>query len=551
MESLASAADRQRARVAEIFQTTGLGNGPSPGTTNTTNDYEDRKIGAEDLLEAVQQDIAMVADEARDSSKKTAEKFDEIEEIVNLERERALNEIDQRLWKQLDPLEAKKQRLDSLLNRQATVVEIATRLLSPTDSTVAEGILQVADILADNLLQVATGLQAERDLALPSLVIVESAPLDEIRNILQRTTRVRDVVRVDISKSALNPQQPDLFAGCAGRVVVNLADSCGKRIPSDQPSPNIFACVVSRDGSRQAAQVSSGESTSSKLVIPVSLTKAGEHTLELTFNGASCRLILPVLPGVYFDPQKCHEKIKLSDNNCRATVVEDKESYFNVLATDGYTSGCHEWSIRMITGSVAIAGVTSVPPGGDYSSSVPFFSGMELYQFGWYCDGSAFVGCGGAMDGTSVGKPAKMKAFLEGDELSFILDCNAHSLHCANRRTKEARKITNICCTEPLYPAVCFDAGENSVEIRSSYPWLLESSPGDEYFSRAYYFHENVSAVHSIAKPAFSSFVSIYIIILHASLGSISQFIVWTRFRNFNIIILITKAKSQWHVDIT
>ena len=121
MESLASAADRQRAKVAEIFQATGLGNGPIPGTTNTTNDYEDRKIGAEDLLEEVQKDIAMVADEARDSSKKTAETFDEIKEIVNLERERALNEIDQRLWKQLDPLEAKKQRLDSLLNRQATV----------------------------------------------------------------------------------------------------------------------------------------------------------------------------------------------------------------------------------------------------------------------------------------------------------------------------------------------------------------------------------------------------------------------------------------------
>ena len=472
VESLASAADKQRARVAKIFQTTGLGNGRSPGVLNITHAYENYRMGAEDLLEEVQKNIAIATNEAGAASKTTAERFNEIDKIVKRERERAQNEIDHRLWKQLDPLEAKKQRLESLLQRQATVVEVTTNLLSP--NSVNEGVLQVADTVADNLLHVATGLQAEREVALPSLVIVESAPLDEIRNVLQRTARVRDGVRVDISKSSLDPQQPNLYAGCAGRVVVNLADSRGKRIPSDQPIPDILAFVIFQDGSRQAAKVSAAESASSKLVIPVSHTKAGNHTLVLTYNGVSCRLTLPVFPGVHsgvsFDPRKCHEKIKLSDNNCRSTVVEDKEPYFNVLATDGYTSGCHEWSIRVVTGSVAIAGVTSVPPGGDYSSSVPFFSGPEQYQCGWYCGGSAFVVRGGEMDEANVGEPTKMRKIQEGDELLFLLDCNAQSLQCVNQRTKEARKIMNINCPKPLYPAVCFDAGENSVDIRNSYP---------------------------------------------------------------------------------
>ena len=69
----------------------------------------------------------MVTEKASTASKTATERFDKIEKMVKQQRERILNDIDHRLWMQLDPLEAKKSRLEYLLQRQAAFVEVGIR----------------------------------------------------------------------------------------------------------------------------------------------------------------------------------------------------------------------------------------------------------------------------------------------------------------------------------------------------------------------------------------------------------------------------------------
>ena len=94
-------------------------------------------------------------------------------------RERILTDIDHHLWAQLDPLEAGKNRLESLFQRQAAVVKVTTRLSSP--SVCPEGVLQVADTVIENALSIAQDLQAEQATESPFLLFIEPAALDGIQ----------------------------------------------------------------------------------------------------------------------------------------------------------------------------------------------------------------------------------------------------------------------------------------------------------------------------------------------------------------------------------
>ena len=287
MESLASAADKQRAVVTEVLKETSLGlNAPRAAAVNN--------------MEAIENNITMVTEEARAASQTTTERFDEIEKIVKRERERALSEIDQRLWKQLDPMEPKKQRLDSLLNRQATVLEVATRVTSPASSDV--GVLQVTGSVVDNLLEVSKGLRAEGGVDPPSFLFVKPATLDGINDLLQQTVQIYDGVRMDLSKSTLNVPGQRLRVGLEERVVVRLADSTGRVIPRDQPVPDVKAEVILPSGARQPVNITSLRSNSSKLVIPICAAEPGYLTLELASHGTSCEFRIEVKEELSFDP---------------------------------------------------------------------------------------------------------------------------------------------------------------------------------------------------------------------------------------------------------
>ena len=537
MESLASAAAKQRSRVAEVFQAAGLATTTnitaavpsamtitdpahttmtnsaasatagisstiatnsttptaetSPMTTasaldtatdsNVANVVNKETIPTGELLAAIDRSIAMVTEEAGTASKTATEKFDKIEKMVKQQRERILTDIDHRLWAQLDPLEAKKSRLESLLQRQAAVVEVATRLSSP--SVCPEGVLQVADTVIENVLSIALGLQAEQSTKSPSLLFLEPATLDGIQSHLEQAVRVCDGVRLDISKSTVQVPYQKLQVGREGRVVVKLADVNGREILKNQPIPDITSAVILQSGARHAVQVSSSESDSSKLVISFSPAERGTITLELSSDGMSFQSTIPVSPSIFFDPGKCHQDIVLSNNNQVVTrgAGTGTPYYCNVLAADGYITGRHEWAVRVIKGTIgegfAAVGVASAPSDGNYTSDKAFFGKKATEWRTWNAHGLAFK-CQPTDPLYTRDESATMQKVLDGDVLEFTLNCDAGSLQCLNQRTQEVKEMTGIDCSQHLYPAVSLSRIGQSVEILLC-PWTLSNpSPG-------------------------------------------------------------------------
>ena len=526
MESLASAAAKQRSRVAEVFQAAGLATAvnittvvplatatvmtitgttlatvtnstasatagissttatnsttptamTSPMTTasslvtapvsNVANVVNKETIPTGELLAAIDRSIAMVTEEACTASKTATEKFDKIEKMVKQQRERILNNIDHRLWAQLDPLEAKKNRLESLLQRKAAVVKVATRLSSP--SVCPEGVLQVADTVIENALRIAQDLQAEQTTESLSLLFVEPATLDGIQSHLKQVVRVCDGVRMDISKSSVELPDPQLQVGREGRVVVKLADVYGREILKNQPIPDITSAVILPSGTRQAVQVSSPDSDSSKLVIPISAAEPGTITLELSSHGVSFRSRIPVSPFIFFDPRKCHQAIVLSNNNRIAIRGPGDACNCTAFASNGYVAGCHEWSVRVIESIIdgygVVVGVTTVPSDGNYNSTLPCFGGKATGEKTWNAHGLANK-YQPTFPFFTRDESADMQKVRDGDVLVFTLDCDARTLQCLNQRTQEAKMFTEIDCSQPLYPAVVLCKEGHSVEI--------------------------------------------------------------------------------------
>ena len=509
MESIASAAAKQRARVADVCLAAGFAklpgllgavgkassgqsetaittattlstHSPTTGTATVTTRIPDGRISADiddvaneemmapdKLLAAIEMHIAMVTEEACVASKMATERFDMIEESVKRQRERILHAIDHRLWTQLETLEGKKRRLESLLQRQATVVDVITRLFSP--AVCSESVLQMVDTVLENVLSVYKDLQAEQTLVSPEFVFVEPTPLDDFQDQLQHVVRLADGVRMDISKATVQctVQCQEVQAGHQGCILVKLCDSDGCRMPSDQPVPDISLVLILPSGSKQAIQVSNVETNSSQLVIPISAVGSGDVQLELSYHGTSFRSTIRTYSGVFFDPHKCHKGIILSDNNRIATRGPCADAPINVLATVGYTSGRHRWSVRVLRSIAAsmavIFGVTSSRSDGHYSGDEGFFVENISCRAGWNAYGSAHRSQ--PSDLFSRDDSSRMKRVLDGDILAFTLDCDAHTLQCLNQRTAEAKEITGIDCSNPLYPAVCMLHEGLSVEI--------------------------------------------------------------------------------------
>ena len=484
MESLASAADRQRSLLAEVYNTAYLGPNASAAAAATaaaavaaaavaTNNTDDNHGGlsatAEELLKAVKNDIIMVNKEAYVASMMATKTFDKIEEMVKLERERILHEIDHRLWMQLDPLEAKKQRLDSLFHRQTTAVELATLLTSSAISH--EGVLQICGTVVENLLVISKDLQAERNSVRPCYMFTREAPSNNLRDCLQ-VVEIGDGKRMDIFRSVLEAPREELVVGHEGYIVMKLADDEGQSMPSDQPLPEVSAAILLPSGKTQALHLCSDKSNSSTLVFPLSATEPGSMTMEVTYYGESYRSGIRVSAGVSFDPLKCHKDIVLSSYNRVATLNHGATA--NVLASEGYTDGRHEWSVKVIKGTVnghgLAAGVTSKPSHGNYSSTDGFFGRKATGQCFWNTHGTAYQFQPHAAAQQNCAKSSRMGKVHDGDLLTFTLDCDVHTLQCVNKRTSEAKTMTGIDCTQPLYPDVSMIEPGQRVEICGKSP---------------------------------------------------------------------------------
>ena len=494
MENLADAADKQRTRVAEVFKASGFGChvcvpdtkgrnsdadnstvvtvvDANTATTSRPNDDLDRLMSAEHLLKLVGQHIAMVTDDACTASKTVTERFHKIEEMMKRQRDKLLNDIDHLLWTQLDLLEAKKKRLESLLHRQNASDNVVTHLISPT--ICPEVLLNMAERVVENILNVSKDLEVEQNIVHPSLVFVDPGIVDDIEEIVQEVAHIREGVRPDISKSVLEVKRGVLKVG-RGRVVVKLFDYTGQRIPIDQAIPDISSTVILPSGASKKVAVDSEESDSSALVIPISSPTTGKLILEISHRGLVSRSIITVsAPGMSFDPQKCQECITLSDNKKVATMGGGTRTREipSVIATDGFDSGHHEWSVRVIKGNIegkhVALGLVRTRSGGNFNTDHHLLAEKPTLYGNWGITGDAqhmrniwdnyrpyYFKCG-----------SDMEVVRDGDILEFTLDCHSQTLRCVNQRTKQANAIYYINFTQPLHPAVQFTVEGQSVEF--------------------------------------------------------------------------------------
>ena len=164
-----------------------------------------------------------------------------------------------------------------------------------------------------------------------------------------------------------------------------------------------------------------------------------------------------------FDKVKCSNRITLSNEGKRAT--HRGGTYANVTTTDGYTTGIHQWSmkIRKLSDSVWFAGVgvgagvSVLPRDGNYSTASIFYNKHCTYY--WWNNGNSHC----YNDGHD--KLGDMcSEWKVGDVITFTLDCEQRTLQILVSRTGKSATLNDLVVTSPLYPTVSLTYG-NEVEL--------------------------------------------------------------------------------------
>ena len=159
-----------------------------------------------------------------------------------------------------------------------------------------------------------------------------------------------------------------------------------------------------------------------------------------------------------FDQGKCSKNITLSNEGKRAT--NSGVTYANVTTTDGYTTGIHQWSmkIRKLPGFWCTgAGVSVLPRDGNYSTTSTFFWRHRAYY--WWCHGDSYHHNNGHRK-----QGEKCSEWKVGDVITFTLDCEQRTLQILVSGTGESATLNDLVVTSPLYPTVCMQH-DNEVEL--------------------------------------------------------------------------------------
>ena len=147
-----------------------------------------------------------------------------------------------------------------------------------------------------------------------------------------------------------------------------------------------------------------------------------------------------------FDQGKCSKNITLSNEGKRGTT--SVEALANVTTTDGYTTGIHQWSmkIRKLPSFWCIAaGVSVLPRDGDYSTTSKLFGQHHTYY--WCGDCTSFH--------SEIGRykrGEKCSKWKAGDVIAFTLDCEQRTLQILASRIGESATLNGLVVISPLYP---------------------------------------------------------------------------------------------------
>ena len=411
-----------------------------------------------------------IKQQARATSKAIARFHKESHQLLQVEKARQLENLDQDIKGQLTALRRKKEVLESLIQNQ---------VLTPTEGESPSRITEDCSARPSDL---PLGLaQVSQLSARASCPITNMEAFSEVVAGMKVDVLVQIQRQPNIAKCVLDVPKI-LKVGTEASAVLELrdADNTAMDITADSPLADLLVEVVSPDGSVISPSLSrqGAAESGAKFSVQLDTKGTGVYVLNLGLCGFVMRAEeYTVSRAMKFDPRKCPLGVSLSAFDSIATKDMPGTSSRSVSGSGGVltekyaarrleqhgavkwavtdqslTGGRHTWQITIIDG-LTFRGYTEEM----FDVGVVSDSSYSIY---WSRNGS--VTCNSPKSGTGR---RKMHRWHDRDVLEFALDCQASIFHCRNRRTGEESCIPDVDCSVALYPAVRMYVAGQKVEI--------------------------------------------------------------------------------------
>ena len=449
MQSLLSAAQKERSSVKILAESMSESSDATPTSPL-------KAISS--LIEAASQEMEEMREEASTASTVVTDTFDHIESVLQKKRQEVLQKIDKTHWHQLEVSESRQQGLYRLEETHATLVQLTESLtrgeMRETEVFRSAGMLKKGlGKMKSDLLTAQAPQSRTRITAMPS-----TANIRQIEDEIISMIRVTEASIIDVTKCVVTIPD-DIYACEEFSALITLP------IHTDTPTPVVTAtCIAPSARSSDAAITWTSatprtETAFSALIKPM---EEGAYTLEIRdsadrvksvkFTSAQSRIVA-------LDPQKCSHLVTVSNNNMTATHTGTEDCSVGVAAVHGYTTGQHSWNVRVCKGRVRrrglAIGVTVLPATGEYNRSGVFFKSGQYYC--WDTNGFSLVRSSGNINDGPV--------MQDGDTVTLTLDCGNATLELHHHRTNTRHTLTDVDCSQPLYPGFCMHAPDHKVEL--------------------------------------------------------------------------------------
>ena len=395
-------------------------------------------------------------EECERASMLVADVFNEIEAAVRKKREQILQEIDRIHWKQLADHEARQQQLYITEERLGTLSQLYKAVVdTPMESN---DVVQYANILMVNYRLVSDHLQSAEQAVLPCGKLKVTASTEyqlDLELFLRSLVFVGQDRPVDVTQCIVEFPD-DVRLGVDVPVKVKFPSI------SSGASPALSAVCISpseRKYNIQLIPLPGRPGTDLVMEAILKPMEFGEHRLEIhdKCSGVNSATFMCSAPALVFDPLKSSPQIAFTngDNSTVQACESLQGNLATAVATEGYTSGHHSWSIHVngITDFYLRVGVTALPSDDKFDSTGIFFNERRFY-----CWTSA-----GRFQASPKLAAQSCSPLVRGDQATLVLDCERRTLEIRHGRTGERRVVSGLLCDEPLYPAVCLKSPGHQV----------------------------------------------------------------------------------------
>ena len=411
------------------------------------------------LIEAASQEMEEMREEAKIASTVVTDTFDHIESVLQKKRQELLQKIDETHWQQLEVSESRQQRLYRLEETHTTLVQLTESLtrgeMRETEVFRSAGMLKKGlGKMKSDLLTAQAPQSRTRITAMPSTANIRQIE-EEIISMMQ----VTEASIFDVTKSVVTIPD-DIYACEEFSALVTLP------IHTDTPTPVVTATCIAPSAKRSDVGItwtSATPRTETAFSAQIKSMEEGVYTLEIRDSAdrvKSMKFTSAQSRAVALDPRKCSHQVTVSNNNMAATHTGGwEEGWGGVAAVHGYTTGKHSWNVRVCKGRVRrrglAIGVTVLPATGDYNGSGRFFDTDHHYY--WYTNGHSRARPSG-----QINHCQKME---NGDTVTLTLDCDNATLELHHHRTNMRHTVTEVDCSQPLYPGFCMCEPNHQVEL--------------------------------------------------------------------------------------